>query len=223
MAEPPLLVLIRHGETESNRLHRFAGWSDERLTEEGRAHVAGLAKRLGIRGGRLYTSPVRRAVETAEILAGELSLPVHTVHDLHEIDVGEWKGLAETEIRKRWPETYRTWLSSPDRVEVPGRESLESVRLRALRAADQIGKAELTETDSPALVVTHLAVIRVLWLAARHLPSSEYHSVSGDPDQVYAAFWEGRGRLKPAGQEPLSPEQLAVLLVEEERKEAETR
>lgn len=215
MAEPPLLVLIRHGETVSNRLQRFAGWSDEHLTDEGRERVQALARRLGIRGGRLYTSPVRRAVETAEILAAELSLPVHTVHDLHEIDIGEWTGLTESEIRERWPEAYRTWQSSPDGLQVLGRESLPDVRRRALRAADQIGKAELSEEGTPALVVTHLAVIRVLWLAARHHPASAYHSVSGDPNRVYALFWEGPERLTPARDGPLSPEQLGSLLADD--------
>lgn len=199
MAEPPTLVLIRHGETESNRSRRFAGWSDEHLTEEGREGVVRLAKSLGLRGGRLYASPVRRAVETAEILAAELSLPVHTVHDLHEIELGEWTGLTESEVAERWPSAYREWLERPDQLEIPGRERLEEVRERAVGAIDQIGKAELSEDGAPAVVITHLALIRVLWLTSNDRPLAEYHSITAAHDELYTLLWEGRGRLSPVG------------------------
>jgi broad specificity phosphatase PhoE len=197
LAEPPTLVLIRHGETESNRNRRFAGWSDEHLTEEGREGVVRLARSLGLRGGRLYTSPVRRAIETAEILAAELSLPVHTVHDLHEIELGEWTGLTESEVAERWPSAYRQWLERPDQLEIPGRERLEEVRERAVDAIDQIGKAELSEDGATVVVITHLALIRVLWLTANDRPLAEYHSVTAAHDELFTLLWEGRGRLTP--------------------------
>lgn len=209
MAEPPTLELIRHGETESSRTRRFAGWSDELLTADGREGVARLGRALELRGGRVYTSPVRRAVETAEILAAELSLPVHTVHDLHEIELGEWTGLTEGEVAERWPEAYREWLERPDRLEVRGRERLEDVRQRAVGAIDQIGKAELSEESGPAVVITHLAVIRVLWLTANDRPLSEYHAVTGRHDEVYTLTWEGRGKLRAVGAGPQRPEELA--------------
>ncbi|MEJ2311668.1 MAG: histidine phosphatase family protein [Gemmatimonadales bacterium] len=205
MAEPPQLVLIRHGETESNRTGRFAGWSDEHLTEEGRKGVVRLARNLALRGGRLYTSPVRRAVETAEILAAELSLPVHTVHDLHEIELGEWTGLTESEVAERWPSAYRQWLERPDQLIIPGRERLDEVRERAVEAIDQIGKAELSEDGAPVVVITHLALIRVLWLTANDRPLAEYHSVTAAHDKLHVILWEGRGRLTPVESEPWSP------------------
>jgi broad specificity phosphatase PhoE len=188
--------MIRHGETASNRDRRFAGWSDEHLTEAGREAVRRLAKRLDLCGGRLYTSPVRRAVETAEILAAELSLPVHTVHDLHEIELGEWTGLTESEVAERWPAAYREWLERPDQLVIAGRERLDELRDRALDAIDQIGKAELSEDGAPAIVITHLGLIRVLWLTASGRPLAEYHSISGAHDRVYKLIWEGRGKLR---------------------------
>lgn len=205
MTEPPKLMLMRHGETESNRDRRFAGWSDEHLTEEAREEVVRLATSLGLRGGRLYTSPVRRAVETAEIMAAELSLPVHTVHDLREIELGEWTGLTEREVAERWPSAYREWLERPDEVEIAGRERLEDVRERAVEAIDQIGKAELSEDGAPAVIITHLALIRVLWLTANGRPLAEYHSVTAGHDEVYTLLWEGRGKLTPVGSGPQRP------------------
>ncbi len=177
MAEPPTLVLIRHGETESNRNRRFAGWSDEHLTAEGREGVVRLARSLGLRGGRLYRSPVRRAIET--------------------IELGEWTGLTESEVAERWPSAYRQWLERPDQLEIPGRERLEEVRERAVDAIDQIGKAELSEDGAPVVVITHLALIRVLWLTANDRPLAEYHSVTAAHDELYTLLWEGRGRLSP--------------------------
>ena len=210
MAEPPILLLVRHGETAANLSHRFAGWNDDHLTEGGREQVVELARALGFRGGRLYTSPVRRTVETAEILATELALEVRTVHDLHELEVGEWKGLTEAEVSERWPEAYRAWLETPDNLPVKGRESLEELRERARSAIDQIGRAELSEDASPALVVTHLALIRVLWLAAQDRPLSEYHSVAGHPAELYPLLWEGRGRLRATLGGPVRADGLAT-------------
>ena len=210
LAEPPILLLVRHGETASNLSHRFAGWNDDQLTEGGREGVVELARALGFRGGRLYASPVRRAVDTAEILATELGLEVRTVHDLHELEVGEWKGLTEEEVSERWPEAYRAWLETPDILAVKGRESLEELRERARSAIDQIGRAELSEDASPALVVTHLALIRVLWLAARDRPLSEYHSVAGHHGELYPLLWEGRGKLRVALGDPVSVDGLAT-------------
>ena len=79
---------------------------------------------------------------------------------------------------------------------------LDALRERALRAADQIGRAQLSAGAAPAVVITHLAVLRVLWLHATGRPLSEYHEVSGPNCRVFPLRWLGRGKLETAGPAP---------------------
>ncbi len=105
------LVLVRHGETDWNAEHRFQGHADPPLNDRGRAQAHALADELrGTPFDAAYTSPLRRAAETAEILAVELQLPVRPVEALREIDVGEWQGLTRAEVRERYPDGFARWL-----------------------------------------------------------------------------------------------------------------
>lgn len=105
------IVLVRHGETDWNRDNRFQGHADPPLNEAGRAQALELAKRLaGERLAALYTSSLRRAHETALIVARELALHVRVSDALKEVDVGSWSGLTRTEVEARFPEGFRRWL-----------------------------------------------------------------------------------------------------------------
>jgi len=204
MSQQVLFYLTRHGETDANRAQRYAGWSDDRLNQRGLSQAAALAERLSGEGiDRVFTSPVLRAVETAQILAVRLNADVHTVHGLHEIELGPWKGLTEAEVAERWPDEYQEWKTSPHTLDLRGRESLADVGERALDAVDQIAHARLSDPDTPAVVVSHLAVIRVLWLHAHSRPLSEYQQVRGPNATVFPVRWLGRGNLEAAGPAPV--------------------
>ena len=105
------LILARHGETDWNRENRFQGHADPPLNDLGREQSAELAARLAGEGiARVYTSPLRRASETAEIVARELGLEVEHLEGLREIDVGAWSGLTRDEVAVRFPDEYALWL-----------------------------------------------------------------------------------------------------------------
>lgn len=98
------MLLARHGETDWNRDGRFQGHADPPLNELGRAQAAELAERLAADGiTALYASDLRRARETASIVADRLDLEVSLHPGLREIDVGEFQGLTRDEIDIRWP------------------------------------------------------------------------------------------------------------------------
>jgi probable phosphoglycerate mutase len=98
------VLLARHGETDWNRDGRFQGHADPPLNELGRAQAAELAERLAADGiTALYASDLRRARETASIVADRLDLEVSLHPGLREIDVGEFQGLTRDEIDIRWP------------------------------------------------------------------------------------------------------------------------
>ena len=98
------ILLARHGETDWNREGRFQGWADPPLNEAGREQARALAERLrDMPFDAVYSSDLRRARETAEIVAGPHGVPVVVDRGLREIDVGSWSGLTRVEIEERFP------------------------------------------------------------------------------------------------------------------------
>ena len=105
------LLLVRHGETDWNVENRFQGHADPPLNETGREQSRELAQELaGERLVAVVSSPLRRALETAEAIAAAHDLPLRQEPGLREVDLGSWTGLTRTEVEARDPEGYRRWL-----------------------------------------------------------------------------------------------------------------
>jgi len=133
-----LLVLVRHGESEWNKLNLFTGWKDPDLTEKGveEARQAGrLLKAAGHRFDIAYTSALLRAQHTLDLILAELSqTDLETIRDqrLNERDYGDLSGLNKDDARKRWGEDQvHIWRRSYD-VPPPGGESLRDTAVRVL-------------------------------------------------------------------------------------------
>jgi broad specificity phosphatase PhoE len=98
------LILVRHGETDWNRDRRYQGHADPPLNEAGRAQAHELAGSLEeLELDAIYTSDLRRAAETAEIIHAGRDIPLWRERGLREIDVGSWSGLTRAEIEERFP------------------------------------------------------------------------------------------------------------------------
>ena len=133
-----VLVLVRHGESEWNKLNLFTGWRDVGLTETGtaEAHRAGkLIKAQGLVFDIAYTSALKRAQLTLEIMLEELGQQgLETIEDqaLNERDYGDLSGLNKDDARKRWgDEQVHIWRRSFD-IAPPGGESLKDTAARVL-------------------------------------------------------------------------------------------
>jgi uncharacterized phosphatase len=143
------IVLARHGETDWNRERRFQGRADIPLNDAGRAQARELAERLRSDSvSVLYTSPLRRAAETARIVGERLRLPVRASEPLSEIDVGSWQGLTVDEVRARFPEA--AWVSWSAGWE--GGESYEELDRRVVAALHELAALHAGERVA---VVTH--------------------------------------------------------------------
>jgi probable phosphoglycerate mutase len=133
------LVLIRHGETDWNVEGRYQGQADPPLNARGLAQAHELAAKLRDVGlDVLYTSPLRRALQTARVVADALGLRLHVEPRLMEIHQGDWQGRLRDEIAARYPELFRRWLTEPWSVTPPGGESLSQVQARVYAALDDI-------------------------------------------------------------------------------------
>lgn len=153
------LILARHGETDWNRENRFQGHADPPLNELGRRQSAELADALAAeRIARVYTSPLRRASETAAIVARRLGIEVEPLEGLREIDVGSWSGLTREEVATRFPEGYARWLERAPHGFEDG-ETYAQLAARVFPAIRELVERHPAET---LLVVTHGGPSRIL-------------------------------------------------------------
>lgn len=152
-------LVVRHGETEWNRIGRRQGQLDSPLTESGWRHaetVAALCAELG--ADSVFSSPLGRAQATADIVASRLSLPVEVIGDLAEIDHGAFAGLTNEEIEARHPGELARRAQSKYAWSFPDGESYTDGNVRAAAALDVVAA---TGATSP-VVVTHEMIGRML-------------------------------------------------------------
>jgi phosphoserine phosphatase len=133
------LILCRHGETDWNVAGRYQGQDDPPLNERGLAQARQLAEELRDVGLKvLYSSPLRRALHTAETVATTLRLELNVDRRLMEIHQGDWQGRLRAEIAASYPALFRRWQSEPWAVTPPGGENLIQVQSRVYAALDEI-------------------------------------------------------------------------------------
>jgi len=170
------VLLVRHGETPYNAEGRFRGRADPPLTERGRLQAAAVARALArLPVGMLVSSPRLRARQTAEPLAEALGRKVVVDDRLDDIDYGEWTGLSRDEVGARWPASYGLWLSAPQRLRIPGGESIAAARDRVWGAL-----SELAWGSAPVVAVTHDACIRLAVGALLGAPLVSMHAIRVD-------------------------------------------
>ena len=154
------VLLVRHGQTESNVTGFFMGWSNEDISHLCYAQARSLSSRLtSLPVASVYTSPLKRTYNTALILAKPHNLDLKVLDDLIEIQLGDWQGLHMDEISQRWPELWKQSRIDPSEVTMPNGESFQQVTERAARAFEMI---VADNQDKQVAMVTHDVVIRVL-------------------------------------------------------------
>jgi 2,3-bisphosphoglycerate-dependent phosphoglycerate mutase len=168
------ILLARHGETDWNRERRFQGHADPPLNDLGRAQARELAARLaGDDVVAVYTSPLRRAHETALVVGEALGLPVEPRPALREIDVGSWQGLTRDEIQARFPEGYRRWLAGGSGWS--GGETYDELRERVVPELLSLARRH---AGRRVLVVSHGGTMRAAQAAAHRLPHAAARRVT---------------------------------------------
>jgi broad specificity phosphatase PhoE len=157
------LILVRHGETVHNVNRITQGWSDSDLSERGREQVLRLAERLKpMRPTALYSSPLGRAMSTAQAIADATGLEIVPLDDLREMNYGRWEGRSFMDIRVEDEDIYRRWISEED-CPCPEGESHADVRRRLLRVFEQVNSER-------AVLVAHGTAIRIGATALLNLP-----------------------------------------------------
>ncbi len=160
--EPTTILLARHGETDWNAVGRWQGHTDRSLTERGHRQAVELAERLANdQIDAVYSSDLLRAVETAEPVAKRLGLPLRTLPELREVDVGTWAGLTRDEVAERFPDGFRRWSEWQT-----GWEDGETYDEMGERVVGAVVRLAGEHPGGRILVVSHGGAIRALHAAA---------------------------------------------------------
>ena len=205
------IILARHGETEWNVEEVFRGRIDVALNETGLKQAGLLGEYLReVKIEAVYSSPLKRALSTAEAIARHQKLDVTVNQDLIDLDFGEWQGLPSKEVKDKYRELYARWLSRPDQLEIPGGESLDGVRQRATGVVNEV----IARHEGTVVLVAHRVVNKVLICALLGLDNSHFWNIRQDTCAI-TTFSHDRGRfvlfehnntsyLRPLKKAPLS-------------------
>jgi alpha-ribazole phosphatase len=181
MSETTTVWLVRHGSCEGTD-GRCYGRHDVRLSHDGVNQAQSLAARLGREPlDCIYSSPLRRALDTARIVAEPRRTPVKTLDGLAEMNFGDFEGLSYDEIQTRFPDVYRLWMEEPAMVRFPNGEDFDAMKRRVLHAINTIIAGH---SGKSVAVMTHGGVVRLLVAHALCIPDSHIFRVA----QNYAAI-----------------------------------
>jgi alpha-ribazole phosphatase/probable phosphoglycerate mutase len=191
------LYLIRHGATEGSEIKRYKGSIDVPLSENGQRQMEQVAKYLnrpyksdtaynGLNA--VYTSPLSRALKSAEIIAEPHGLKPIVIEGLRERSFGIWEGMTFTEIKEKYPQEFEAWAGNPLRYSPVDGESTVEVRERAVKAVDSL----LSNHNSEHIaVVAHGGVNRIILCHIMGIPLENIFRIEQDFAAVnIIEFWE---------------------------------
>jgi broad specificity phosphatase PhoE len=177
-------IFVRHGEILSNIKRVYSGRSDEDLTPLGvkQSHEVGKALRTyGINA--VYCSPLKRTDRTAEIICSYFNCNPALNEDLIELGMGPWEGMSEEAVAAKYPDEWRVWHTRPAELSIPKRETLAELQLRILNGLKRIRSRH--GSNDIILVVTHVAIIRVITLYVEGRDLNEYRSISVQNGSIF--------------------------------------
>jgi broad specificity phosphatase PhoE len=171
------ILLIRHGETEWNVAEVFRGRIDVGLNHAGIRQAELLAQYLRkYRIDAIYSSPLLRALRTAESIARHHALEINSEPGLIDFNYGQWQGLSHQEVKAKYRELYDLWAHHPEKVRMPDGESLDDVRNRATAVIQKV----TARYEGNVVLISHRVVNKVLICALLGLDDSHFWNVRQD-------------------------------------------
>jgi probable phosphoglycerate mutase len=187
------IILIRHGETEWNRLQRFQGRSDIPLNPKGNNQACALA--LALKNETItaiHSSPLVRAIETASHIGRfHPSTPLIKEPGLMEMDLGDFEGMEAQQWALRHQDFRKAWENNPATLSMPGGESLQEVQYRALDTLNRI--SESYGPDCTLLICSHNFVIVSLLCFASKIPLDQFRELRQDTAALNILYKVGTG------------------------------
>jgi broad specificity phosphatase PhoE len=175
------VFLIRHGVTEWHREKKVLGQRDVGLNADGISQAQSIAQALSeLPMGEVLSSPMLRAVQTAEIIAGAHKIDIARDPRLADFRVGKWEGMSYAEVAAS-PE-YQRFLADPLSERIPGGEDLKQIRDRAISAVEQA--IEDAPAGESVAIVTHAGIVRVILTHYLGSNPANYHRLRVSPGSM---------------------------------------
>lgn len=166
------LIFIRHGQTDWNVAGKIQGSYDSELNNNGVKQSIELTEKLlklNYKFSKIYSSPQKRALKTAEILSKHSNIDYFPMKGLEEMNMGEWEGLSWSEVEKKYPIEYREWFLNRRYTKTPNGESYNDMLKRVLKSIHKI----IEDNSDNVVIVTHSAVIMSLQCYITNTPFDE--------------------------------------------------
>ena len=176
------IYLVRHGQTAWNKEEIFRGRTDVPLDETGLKQAELVGEYFqGMEIDAIYSSPLSRALQTAQKIAQFNDLKVQPLPGIIDMSFGKWEGRPHQEIREKDSKTYRQWVEEPHLVRLPGGESLDDVRVRAMAALEEVMRKHPEKT---LVLVSHRVICKVLICAILNLDNSHFWQITQDTTAI---------------------------------------
>jgi phosphoserine phosphatase len=177
------ILLVRHGHVEGIAPERFRGRRDIDLSELGMRQAHAAAQRIASRWqpAALYSSPLRRCLQTAAPIGAACGLTPAVLDELNDVHYGDWEWRTYEEVRSASPDLFACWFAAPQLVRFPAGESLQDMVLRAANVLRLVRERHAQQT---VVLVTHSSFNRALLLQLLDQPLSAYWRVGQDPGAV---------------------------------------
>lgn len=164
------LVLMRHGETDWNKMGKIQGVTDTSLNENGRKAAIECAERL-INGKyaftAVYSSPLKRAFETGKIVAEKFNIPISKKEALKELCFGKFEGLSWNDVRENYLSEFEYWNTHRKYAAPPEGESYFHKSVESIAALKEIVKENPEDAD--ILIVSHSATMKAILCPIKHV------------------------------------------------------
>jgi len=182
------LIITRHGETDWNVGEVFRGRIDVGLNETGLAQAKALGHHMAdLDVEAVYSSPLKRAFDTARAVAVYHGLEVSIAPDLVDFNYGSWQGMSHNDVREKYADLYHKWLTAPHKVTMPDGESLDEATERARKVADDI----VAGHKGTVVLVSHRVINKVLICSLLDLDNSHFWNIRQDVTGMTTFEYEG--------------------------------
>ena len=170
------LYLVRHGESEWNKLKKIQGQQDVSLTNKGIEQAKITGKRLmKEKIQKIYSSDLKRAYDSAKIIGEILNVEVIPLKELREINFGIWEGLTEDIVKSKFNKEHEKWLKEPEKLKNEGAETIKELQERVMKGVNKIINQEKVDN---ILIVSHSAALKTIILGLLGMDLSYFKNLS---------------------------------------------
>lgn len=186
------LYIVRHGETDWNKMGKYQGITDVPLNENGLNQAKACGEALkDITFDRILSSDLSRALDTAETIRGDRTTPITVDKRLRELNFGDWEAMLFSEIEERWPGLIDEMYLRPHLVKVPNGESFKDLQDRAWASLEEF--LNTNDEEETLLIACHGGTIRTLLCKLLDISISHCWNFSQGNTAINRIFYNGMG------------------------------